>query len=109
METRPRSSGGSFDGVVTFGEGQGLPGGNGAIFRVTAAIGERTDLVAELELIDALSECNDLAGDFQPEDGTCTFGWRIDALSLRDVWTVNPRRLDLNEYLPSGGLRQRRF
>ncbi len=41
--------GGGLHCIITLGEGQRLTGRQTAIFGITAAIGERADLVAELE------------------------------------------------------------
>lgn len=98
---------GGLDGVVPLGEGQGLPGRHGAILRITAAIGERADLVARFKFADAFAERHHFSGNFEAEDRACVLRRRIGALPLRDIGAVDAGRLDPHQDFASGGGWQR--
>src|SRR3954471_4951966 len=68
--------------------GQALQRGRGAVFGIAAAVGQRTDPVADFPSCHAASHGDDLARDLEPKDRRRA-GWRwVGALALRDVWAV---------------------
>ena len=73
--------------------------------RVTAAVDERADGVAQGEPRRALAERHDAAGDLEPRQIGSARRRRVGARALHDIRPIHPGGLDSDEHLPGAGHR----
>ena len=80
--------------------GQHLLGGRDDPLGVAATVEEGADLVADLPLLDAVTDGCDATADLEARILRRARGRRVVAEPLHDVGTVDPGRHDVDEHLP---------
>ncbi|MNN16949.1 hypothetical protein D3C81_1301100 [compost metagenome] len=85
--------------VQTVWNRQGLAGGDGAVFGITTAVGQRADFVAHGELIDTRPERHDFTGDLQPGNRVHAGFHRVFAGTLQGVRPVDSGGVYADQHL----------
>ena len=70
-----------------------------AQFGVATTGGQRTNAVANFEIRAAYIAADNLASNFESRQIRCAFGRRISPGTLQNIWSIDARCLNADEYL----------